>query len=145
VSEAQAEAIAAAFIKKREGLRLTAYNDGTGVWTIGYGHTSGLVKEGDTITLAQANQYLAMDIQWAIDDVKQFVHVVLNPNQFAALISFEFNTGAGSDSGVYENINSGNFSKAMDVLQEWVTDGNGNVIEGLVNRRLAERELFESK
>lgn len=35
-------------IESFEGLRLTAYQDSVGVWTIGYGHTKG-VKKGQTI------------------------------------------------------------------------------------------------
>ncbi len=46
-----------ALIKRFEGLRLTAYQDSVGVWTIGYGHTSG-VSEGQTITQTQADAYL---------------------------------------------------------------------------------------
>ena len=38
-----------AFIKQFEGFRGKAYRDVAGVWTIGWGFTSG-VKEGDTIT-----------------------------------------------------------------------------------------------
>jgi GH24 family phage-related lysozyme (muramidase) len=40
-----------------EGCKLRAYDDGGGVWTIGYGHTKGVV-EGMTITQAQAEQFL---------------------------------------------------------------------------------------
>ena len=36
-------------LKEFEGLRLRAYKDLVGVWTIGYGHTRG-VKAGQTIT-----------------------------------------------------------------------------------------------
>lgn len=36
-------------IKRFEGCRLTAYQDSIGIWTIGYGHTSGVAK-GQTIT-----------------------------------------------------------------------------------------------
>ena len=36
-------------LKLMEGLRLTAYKDAAGVWTIGYGHTQG-VRKGDKIT-----------------------------------------------------------------------------------------------
>ena len=36
-------------IKEFEGLRLEAYKCPAGVWTIGYGHTKG-VMEGDKIT-----------------------------------------------------------------------------------------------
>ncbi len=144
MSELQAEAVAIAFIKQWEGLRLTSYPDSNGIWTIGYGHTNG-VTENQTITLAVAEHYLAMDVQWALDDVKSFVEVILNVNQFAALISFEFNTGAGRGSQVYRYINSGDFSSAMEVLLEWDHDGSGNVIPGLANRRRAEQALFESK
>ena len=37
-------------IKRFEGLRLKAYQDAKGVWTIGYGHTAH-VKPGDKITV----------------------------------------------------------------------------------------------
>ena len=47
-----------------EGLRLNAYQDSGGVWTIGYGHT-GNVHPGDHITQQQAEQYLRQDIGWA--------------------------------------------------------------------------------
>ena len=41
-----------ALIKRFEGCRLTAYKCSAGVWTIGYGHTSG-VHSGQAITQAQ--------------------------------------------------------------------------------------------
>ena len=43
------------FIKSHEALRLKAYQDSKGVWTIGWGHTKG-VKPGDVITREQAEQ-----------------------------------------------------------------------------------------
>ena len=49
-------------IKKFEGLRLTAYQDMVGVWTIGYGHTGPDVKPGLTITQQQADQLLINDL-----------------------------------------------------------------------------------
>jgi lysozyme len=44
-------------IKKSEALRLTAYQDAKGVWTIVYGHTKG-VKRGDRCTQYEAEQWL---------------------------------------------------------------------------------------
>ena len=44
-----------ALIKEFEGLRLKAYKCPGGVWTIGYGHTTG-VKPGMVITEAQAEE-----------------------------------------------------------------------------------------
>ena len=49
-----------------EGKRLVAYDDGVGVWTIGFGTTiypNGIkVKKGDTCTEAQAKEYMAHDL-----------------------------------------------------------------------------------
>ncbi len=45
--------IAVEFVAKWEVLRLKAYQDSAGVWTIGYGHIAG-VKQGDTCTPTQA-------------------------------------------------------------------------------------------
>ncbi len=39
-----------ALTKQFEGLRLTAYQDSIGVWTIGYGHTGSEVHRNLTIT-----------------------------------------------------------------------------------------------
>lgn len=47
-------------IKRFEGCRLKSYQDSVGVWTIGYGHTTGVVK-GQNITQAQADTYLKSD------------------------------------------------------------------------------------
>ena len=52
-----------------EGLRLKAYLDTVGIWTIGVGHTGG-VKKGDTITKQQAMALLEEDIQEALADAK---------------------------------------------------------------------------
>ena len=49
-------------IKQFEGCRLTAYQCAAGVWTIGYGHTAG-VKQGQTITQAQAENFLKQDCE----------------------------------------------------------------------------------
>ena len=50
-----------------EGKRLTAYDDGVGVWTIGFGTTvypnSIKVKKGDACTEAQAKAYMAHDLK----------------------------------------------------------------------------------
>ena len=51
-----------ALIKRFEGCRLTAYKCSAGVWTIGYGHTSG-VHSGQAITQAQADALLRQDLE----------------------------------------------------------------------------------
>ncbi len=49
-------------LKIDEGLRLKAYQDTVGVWTIGYGHTGPEVKPGLTWTQAQAEAALVEDV-----------------------------------------------------------------------------------
>jgi lysozyme len=51
-----------ALIKKFEGCELTAYQCSASVWTIGYGHTSG-VEEGDTCTQDEAESFLQDDLE----------------------------------------------------------------------------------
>jgi lysozyme len=59
-------------IKEAEGLRLKAYLCPAKVWTIGFGHTKG-VKEGDTCTISQADQWLREDCQEAEEAVARLV------------------------------------------------------------------------
>src|SRR5882672_5891147 len=81
-------------IESFEGLRLNSYQDSVGVWTIGYGHTQG-VKQGQTITQPQAQAFLQQDLGVAEAAVNGH-GLTLTDNQFAALVSFTFNLGAGN-------------------------------------------------
>lgn len=83
-----------ALVKRHEGLRLTAYKCPAGVWTIGYGHTRG-VKEGMTITEAQAEAFLRQDLKTAESAVNRQLSNITQ-NQFDALVSFTFNVGVGA-------------------------------------------------
>jgi lysozyme len=130
-------------IEHFEGLELTAYQDGGGIWTIGYGHTGPDVHPGMTITQEQAQAYLSADVASASGVVASCVEVVLNPNQFSALVSFEYNTGALAGSPGLACINSNLFEDAWEYhFSLYVHDESGNVEPGLVTRRAAEKELF---
>jgi lysozyme len=133
------------FIEGWEGLYLHTYDDGTGVLTIGYGHTSAAgpphVYHGMTITAAQADQILASDLAAVELDVNHFVKVPINQNQYDALVSFDFNTGALGRSNVLRSVNSNRFTEVPADLMMWVR-GGGRVMQGLVNRRRAESILF---
>lgn len=59
---------AIADIERDEGLRLAAYQDGLGVWTIGYGHTRE-VTPGQTCSAATAKLWLSEDIGVAMRDL----------------------------------------------------------------------------
>jgi len=119
-----------------EGKRLTAYDDGVGVWTIGFGTTvypNGIkVMKGDTCTEAQAKTYMA-----------QAVTVQLNQNQFDALVSLAYNIGtnAFSKSTLVKKLNANDIRGAADQFDVWVNAG-GKRMQGLVNRRTVEKALF---
>lgn len=101
-------------IKSFESCRLTAYQDSVGVWTIGYGHTSG-VYAGMTIT----------------------------QNMFDALVSLTFNIGGGNfgTSTLLKKLNQGDINGAADEFDRWIYAGE-QVLEGLVRRRAAEKAMF---
>lgn len=134
-------------IKQFEGLRLNAYDDGVGVWTIGYGTTKypngSRVKKGDKITQTQADHYIANDVATFERAVNMLVNVPLNQNQFDALVSFTYNLGATnlSASTLLKKLNSKDYKGAAAEFPKWNKAG-GKVMTGLVRRRKAEMELF---
>ena len=125
-----------------EGCRLQAYQDSKGVWTIGYGHTAG-VHSGMTGTQDLANQWLAQDVQWAESAVNANVHVALTQPEFDALVDFVFNAGSGNfrASTMLGLINRGDMHGAALEFTKWDKCG-GNVVAGLLRRRVAEENLF---
>jgi lysozyme len=129
-------------IKKQEALRLKAYPDTGGVWTIGYGHTKG-VKRGDVCTAEQAEQWLIEDTASAVKDVNRLVQVVLTQNQFDALVSFVFNVGgsAFSSSTMLIRLNAGDYLGTAKQFSRWIYD-DGKVQGGLITRRAREAALF---
>jgi len=126
-----------------EGCSLTAYDDGTGVWTIGYGHTGG-VQPGQTITQEQADQYLMQDVAWAEDAVRSQVKVPLTQGQFDALVSFTYNGGPGMLQELVETLNTGDYAGTQAAFGEYVHAG-GQVLPGLVTRRQKEADMFGSQ
>jgi len=131
-----------------EGLKLKAYDDGVGVWTIGYGTTiypNGFkVKKGDTCTEAQAKAYMAHDLKKFESAVNSAVIVPINQNQFDALVSLAYNIGTGAfkESTLLKKLNAGDCRGASAQFAVW-NKGSGKVMQGLVNRRAVERKLFE--
>ena len=131
-------------IKRFEGCRLKAYKCPAGVWTIGYGHTNN-VRPDDIITQNDAEELLKRDLKVHEDNVKRVVKIALTQNQFDALVSFEYNVGYGAfaNSTLLKLLNAGNYNAASKQFERWVYAGD-RVLEGLVKRRKAERELFLS-
>lgn len=129
-------------IKSFEGLRLNAYDDGTGVLTIGYGSTNG-VQWGDAITEDEADRLLKEDLDRFERCVETAVEAPLTQNQFDALVSLAFNIGCGAfrRSTLLRRLNRGGYLAAANQFPRWSRAG-GRVLQGLVRRRAAERALF---
>jgi lysozyme len=90
--------LAQELIAKWEGLRLTAYKDTLGLWTIGYGHLLQPQSKdwtGYTITIEQADDYLASDMLQAMDVANQFPYFdTMNEVRKAVLISMAYQLGS---------------------------------------------------
>ena len=134
-----------ALIQAHEGLRLTAYRDPVGIWTIGYGSTGG-VRRGMTITRDQAVLRLYHDVDDAEATVNNRVTVPLSQSQFDALVSLVFNIGGGAfrKSTLLQKLNAGDYAGASNEFMRWIK-AKGRVLGGLVTRRAAERALFSSE
>lgn len=132
-------------IKQWEGLKLSAYKDVAGVWTIGYGSTGPHVTPGLEISQEEAERLLVKDLDRFERAVDRLVKVPLSANQFAALVSFAFNVGEGkkgfATSALLKKLNAGNYDAVPGELAKWVNAG-GKKVEGLVNRRAAESGLW---
>lgn len=143
-------------IESFEGLILGAYDDANdrvvqpgdgvrGTLTIGYGHTDAAgppkVYAGQVITKEEADSILAVDLAAVENDVNRMVKVPINQNQFDALVSFHFNTGGLGRSSVLSKLNEHDFQGAADAFLLW-NRAQGQVLNGLVRRRKAERALF---
>lgn len=130
-------------LKSFEGLRLEAYLDPVGIWTIGYGTTSG-VYPGMRISEAQAEAFLRRDLARFENAVIDLVRVSLNDDQFSALVSFTYNVGEGalSSSTLLRLLNRGDYRGAADQLLRWNKGEGGQELYGLTRRRRAERALF---
>lgn len=129
-------------IDKWEGLRLEAYQDGGGVWTIGWGHTK-TARPGMKITREQAEELFLQDMAVYQTAVNQSVKRPINQNQFDAFCSLCFNIGVSGFKGstALKRFNEGNNLGAAEAITWWNKD-NGKVVQGLVNRRAEEKALF---
>lgn len=132
-------------IKRNEGLRLVAYQDVAGIWTVGYGHTP--ASPGEVIDDAEAEMLLLNDLNFASAVVSDAtVGVPTTDNQFAALVSLTFNIGIGGfrQSTVLRRHLAGE-SRAADAFLMWNkahVDGQLVEVAGLTRRRDEERALY---
>lgn len=111
-------------IKHFEGCRLSSYQDSGGVWTIGYGHTKGVVA-GQTCTQEQAGA-------WLVDDLAPLIAATagLPPLKTIAYLDFGYNCGLGA----LERLIAGH----IYLTSYGRRDARGAEVPGLVARRNVE-------
>jgi GH24 family phage-related lysozyme (muramidase) len=137
-----------------EGFRGQLYNDAANHCTIGYGH---LVHHGPIdgsesaefkagVSRERALELLQEDAGKAAAEITRCVKVPLEQHQFDALVSFVFNVGTGAfrESTLLRLLNEGRYDTVEEQLARW-TKAGGQTLQGLVNRRRAEAELFTGR
>lgn len=133
--------IATPFIAQWEGKRNVAYKDVVGIPTICYGSTKG-VKMGDKKTDAECTALLTEKIRSHMEPVLKCSPVLKDyPDQLAAATSLAFNIGGTNycKSTVMRRFNARQWKAACDAFLMWNRAG-GKVVQGLTNRREAERK-----
>jgi lysozyme len=139
--------------KQRHDERIEAYPDpGTGAepWTIGWGATGadhvhgGRIGPGTVWTQQQCDERLARDlVRYARDVARALGSAPTTQGQFDAMVSFHYNTGAIARATLTKRHVAGDFAGAAAEFARWNKAG-GKVLRGLVRRRAAEAELYQS-
>ncbi|MCW3075344.1 MAG: amidase [Flaviaesturariibacter sp.] len=143
------------FIQQHEGLKLEAYQDSAGIWTIGYGsilyEAGDPVKKGDTITIDKAFSLLTREVEEKSEAVRKVVKPgALTQNQFDALVSFAYNVGAEAlkKSTLLKRVNANpadpSIREAFLMWNKAHVDGKLVEIKGLTRRREEEADLYFS-
>ncbi len=133
-------------IKEFEGFSPKIYIDPAGLMTIGYGH---LVQQEEIaifqtgISKIQAEELLLKDVAKAQNAVLRLTKTTLTDGQYAALVSFTFNLGAGAyqRSTLRRKVNRQEHDEAPAEFRRWVWAG-GKKLPGLIRRRNAEAKLY---
>lgn len=136
-------AIAITIVAAWEGLSLKPYHDSVGVLTVCYGATAAdQVDLKRTYTKEECQDMLADDLPKYDEQVRQCIHVEMNPNVEAAVVSLAYNVGPAAvcHGSVARNLNAGNVRAACDSFLGYDRAG-GHVLVGLENRRKAEQAL----
>lgn len=134
-------------LMQREGVRLHAYQDERGVWTIGCGHTtfagSPVVYPGMIITNVECDRILAADLarfEAAVDHAlaTAIAHGWVTQHMYDACVSLAYNIGANGFIGstVAHKMNQDDARGAADAFLLWDRPAD------LLTRRESERAQF---
>lgn len=135
-------------IKAFEGFKASAYLDGTDSkgnprYSIGYGT---LGEKGQTITPENAEIELKKELT-AIETALNAKNWGMSQTQFDALVSFSYNVGTGwlsATSGRFYQavVGSKTGNEFLEAIALWSNGPSGTPMKGLVDRRLAEANLY---
>jgi len=132
--------------KKRPDGNFDAYPDpGTGgdPWTIGWGATGPGIKKGVVFTKAQCDARFAEDMKRYATAVSNAIgNAPTTQNQFDAMVSFHYNTGAIAKATLTKKHIARDYVGAAAEFARW-NKGGGRVLPGLVRRRAAEAALYK--
>lgn len=109
--------------------------------TVGFGSTKD-VRLGDTTNPVRALERAAREIRVFEGAIKGCVKVPLAQHEYDAAVQLAYNIGSGAFCGstVVKRWNAGDYAGGCEAFLMWVKAG-GRVVQGLVNRRQAERRL----
>lgn len=144
--------IAASLIAPWEGIDYVAHHqriDPPGVITWCHGRTNyddPTVKVGTKFTKKECDDLLVIDIPKYKKPLEKCVKVTLTQHQWAAITSGSYNAGAAAmcKSPMVRGFNSHD-PKACTYFTGWYVRANGKFLQGLANRREAERKVCETK
>jgi lysozyme len=136
-------------IKTFEGFSSSPYLDPIGIPTIGFGSIwnddgSPVTMEQSDLDETEAERFLRREVHHIEKRIGRLIQAELTTNMFSALCSFAYNIGTGAlqRSTMRMKLNRGWYEAAADEFPKWRKAG-GRVLQGLVRRRIAERNLFE--
>lgn len=146
-------------IKKFEGLVLKPYLDQVKIPTIGWGSThyengKAVTMKDPAITAARAEELLKFEVQakgYVLNQSLDKFKIVVNQNQYDALLCFAYNVGIGGliGSTLFKKLRlNPSDSTIRNEFLKWCKahqkDGTVVTLEGLKKRRTLEAELYFS-
>lgn len=127
-----------------EGGRVVGYRDIVGVATDCYGHTGPDVVVGHRNTPAECETKLAKDVLVRASGIRDCIGMDVPDRPMAAFISLSYNIGVTGfcRGSIPAKVRAHDFEGACATISLYNKAG-GRVVQGLVNRRAAERALCE--
>lgn len=138
-------ALTAAVVKPWEGYEPEPYRDIVGVLTVCYGSTTNIERR--TYTEQECSARLNSELGSYFTGISQCIKRPLREREWAAVLSWTYNVGVGAAcrSTLVRRINAGEQGPGWcSELSKW-TNAGGKRVQGLINRRAAERAMCEGR